>query len=73
MVALRVGGVEVVASMRAWRLEPLPEMRTRRRGVDGEDITGDGGNSYGEGGGRVTRCELQELIIAELSCGRFVW
>lgn len=38
MVALRVGGVEVVASMRAWRLVPEPEMRTRRRGGRGDAI-----------------------------------
>lgn len=55
MVALRVGGVEVVASMRAWRLVPEPEMRTRRRGeredaivvLYGEDGAGD---SFGGGG-----------------------
>lgn len=36
--ALRVGGEEVVASMRAWRLEPLPDIKTRRRWGLGEDV-----------------------------------
>lgn len=35
MRAGRVGGVEVVAEMRACRLDPLPEIRTRRRGMVG--------------------------------------
>lgn len=48
MVAERRGGVDVVASMRACRLLPEPEMRTRR--VGGAIVVGGG---YSEGMERV--------------------